>query len=209
MVAVDSDTRKAVHFTNYTRPGVVSLYDNITIWQAACATSAATSYFKPVQIIVGKIPRTFIDGALQVNNPVFHLWVEAEEQFRSDIQLEQQICCVLSIGTGKPQLESFGDNLKDVGKSFIAMVTETQDTHETFHGTHRDLARRKGYFRLNPLDISLFKMDDPKKLGPVQARTEAYVNDPGIKDYIEDFQQVTGQEQSASIQAQLLVEDFS
>jgi len=47
-------------------PEVRSVLPDVKIWQAARATSAAPSYFKP--ITVGKY--TLLDGGLGANNPL-------------------------------------------------------------------------------------------------------------------------------------------
>jgi calcium-independent phospholipase A2-gamma len=57
------------------------MFDEVKIWEVACATSAATTFFKPAQIMSGGVHRTFVDGALGANNPVNRLWIEAEKQF--------------------------------------------------------------------------------------------------------------------------------
>ena len=53
------------------------LFDVTTIWQAARATSAATSFFEP--IVIGN--EEFVDGATPANNPIMELWFEAYDAF--------------------------------------------------------------------------------------------------------------------------------
>lgn len=48
----------------------VLVEDDITIWQARRATSAATSFFDPITIGNGHQGREYVDGALGFNNPL-------------------------------------------------------------------------------------------------------------------------------------------
>jgi predicted acylesterase/phospholipase RssA len=45
--------------------------DGATILEAACATSAATSFFEPVTIAM----RKHVDGGLVANNPINEVWI--------------------------------------------------------------------------------------------------------------------------------------
>ncbi|KAH7340857.1 acyl transferase/acyl hydrolase/lysophospholipase [Rhizoctonia solani] len=70
---------------------------NCKIWEAARATSAAPTFFKPITITDDDgIPRTFVDGGLGVNNPTERVLAEAENLFP-----DQNVSCILSIGTGQ------------------------------------------------------------------------------------------------------------
>jgi len=53
-------------FCSYDNPVELKSYENIKLWQAARATSASPTYFKPMTIGDG----TFVDGGLQANNPL-------------------------------------------------------------------------------------------------------------------------------------------
>jgi len=83
VTATDETGRRAILLANYSRqPGskdgaVAPGYEfarpdrpdlELKIWEAAAATSAAPSYFKP--FIHGSTKRTYLDGALYHNNPV-------------------------------------------------------------------------------------------------------------------------------------------
>lgn len=191
-------SKDIVHITDYAKVGEQNdFYDKIKIWQAARATSAATSFFAPLDID----GRTFLDGGLGANNPVDRLWLEARSQF-GPASLEPQIRCLLSIGTGKPALTAFGESVKEVGKSLISIATETQRTADSFHENHEDLAIRDGYFRFNPPDMDEVGMEEAGKKAIIMDRTEAYGRDPVIKLFMRRFQQIVGEEQSASFQEQ-------
>jgi calcium-independent phospholipase A2-gamma len=213
VVALDADAITPVHFTDYYKPGESTMFDEVKIWEAACATSAATTFFKPVKIMSGGVPRTFVDGALGANNPVNRLWIEAEAQFPG-APLEAQIRCLLSIGTGKPALISFGDTVSGLLNSVKKIATETQRTADTFHDMHRTLADRDSYFRFNPPYIDEVGLHEAGKRAIVEARTAAYTEDPEVKMAMERFRQAVGEEQSASVHLrsrlqQIFLDDIS
>lgn len=187
------------------------MYDEATILDAALATSAATTFFKPHKILSGGVPRTFHDGALGNNNPINRLWVEAKEQY-GPAPLENQIRCLLSVGTGKPALTDFGESVKDVASSIAKIATETQATADNFHEHHESLANRDGYFRFNPPDISDIGLDEVSKRATIETRTEAFVNDPVTKQDMDRFQVASyqvGEEQSASLRDESWWEEFA
>jgi predicted acylesterase/phospholipase RssA len=127
VVAVGSEANTAVRFTNYSKQHEQSDFlEDVTIWEAARATSAAPSFFDPIKINYGGITETFIDGALGQNNPVEELWMESQEVFGKP--LEAQIRVILSLGTGRPTLDKVGSSMKAFGKTLIAISVETQKT---------------------------------------------------------------------------------
>lgn len=70
---------------------------NLQVWEAACATSAAPSFFKP--FVSTKTFRTYLDGALYYNNPV--RVANHERKFLWPDVAENPPDILLSIGTGK------------------------------------------------------------------------------------------------------------
>ncbi|PQE29437.1 patatin family protein [Rutstroemia sp. NJR-2017a WRK4] len=207
VVAMSAEAVTPVHFTNYHKPGESAMYDNVTILEAALATSAATTFFEPKKILSGGIYRTFLDAGLGENNPINRLWIEAKSQFGPGA-LEPQIRCLLSIGTGRPSLAAFGERLKDVGQSIIDIATETTKTANNFYEMHEELTNRDGYFRFNPPDISEIGLDEVKGRGTIEARTEVYVLDPFVREWMLRFRQASGSEESASFQALNSFEEF-
>ena len=63
---------------------------------AALATSAAPTFFQPVQLIIGGQARTLIDGGIFVNTPTVSAYVEARRIFPDATDF-----FVLSLGTGE------------------------------------------------------------------------------------------------------------
>ncbi|KZS88177.1 FabD/lysophospholipase-like protein [Sistotremastrum niveocremeum HHB9708] len=70
---------------------------NCKIWEAARATSAAPTFFKPMAIGLDGAKEEFIDGGLGFNNPTELAITEAKEQFPN-----MPISCIVSLGSGKP-----------------------------------------------------------------------------------------------------------
>ncbi|KAJ5781808.1 uncharacterized protein N7518_010291 [Penicillium psychrosexuale] len=71
--SITHETREIVHLRSYSirnKPGIPA-----TISQAAYATSAATTFFKPVSIEA----RKFADDALRANNPMDEVEDEASD----------------------------------------------------------------------------------------------------------------------------------
>ncbi|KAK4207355.1 hypothetical protein QBC37DRAFT_327482 [Rhypophila decipiens] len=147
--ATSKQTGKTVVFSSYpsARRGR-SLLDRATIWQVARATSAATSFFDPVEIG----DEEFVDGATPANNPIAELWSEAYEVF-SNVDaiwsLEDNVACVVSIGTGVPMLRPFGDDPLSIGAKLVKIATDTEKAAEDFARHHPRLVREGRYFRFN------------------------------------------------------------
>ena len=181
IVALTAEGKTPVQFTDYPRLGEQSnFYDEVKIWEAACATSAATSFFSPIKIRSGEGYREFLDGAFNANTPVFKLWLEAKAQF-GPLPLEPRISCLVYLGTGKPQLKAFDDTVVAVGRSVIDIATETQTTAALFHEEHEDLANQARYFRFNPPDVGDVGLEEAGKRTIIEVTTEAYGNDPEVK----------------------------
>lgn len=147
--ATSKQTGKTVVFSSYPsdRRGR-DLLDTATIWQVARATSAATSFFDPIEI--GH--EEFVDGATPANNPITELWSEAYDVFsggKSTWDLEQNISCIVSIGTGVPTIRPFGDDPLRIGAKLIKIATDTEKTAEDFSRHHPRLCMEKRYFRFN------------------------------------------------------------
>jgi len=93
-------TRKALDagyptvFRSYSAKGVRAT--QCAIWEAARATTAAPSFFKPMYIERVRPGMNYVDGGLGDNNPAQIALKEA-----GDIWPSSKIFCVVSIGTGR------------------------------------------------------------------------------------------------------------
>lgn len=154
-----------------------------TIWQAARATSAAATFFDPIQI--GR--QIFVDGATGMNNPVEQVFEEALSIWPDAIQ-NSRIQCLVSIGTGIPDLKKFGDNLKQVAETLKKISTETEKTEERFYKTHEFLGLKNKYFRFN-VDKGLTDVgiDDDDKIAEIECSAEEYLRNPRVTGLVGIF----------------------
>jgi hypothetical protein len=87
-----------------------ALASTCTIWEAARATSAAPTYFRPIRIGGDLLGSWFVDGGLTNNNPSEVGCDEAR-----DIWPKVKRFCVVSVGTGRlPNVEVVDKNLEPV-----------------------------------------------------------------------------------------------
>jgi Patatin-like phospholipase len=183
-----------VVFSSYGRPGEANrtMHDKAKIWEAARATSAASSFFNPISI--GNPPQTFLDGAVGRNNPVTVLWDEAKRIWPPLVNetMDSSVDCVVSIGTGVPSAEAFGENLIQVYHTLKAAATETERTAKQFVQDHGDLVRRNGYYRLNVTQgLQTIGLDEADKAGAITAATASYGDDPNVQLLLKDFAEVS------------------
>jgi predicted acylesterase/phospholipase RssA len=120
---------------------------NPKIWQAALATSAATSFFDPAEID----GLQFADRALGANSPVDEVENEARGIWcpsRGD--LKPVVKCFVSVGTGYPGKKPIEDKFwKFFGGSLVALTAETEATARIFIDRWRSHYDERRYFRLN------------------------------------------------------------
>jgi patatin-like phospholipase/acyl hydrolase len=127
------------------RPTLFTTYDTSArfrgckIWQVARATSAATTFFKPIS--VGRDEIEFVDAALGYNNPCEVLVDEARRIFPTRNQLH-----ILSIGTGTPHHVAIGDTRMEIIDALKAMATSAKQVAFRMDGLYGD---SRQYFRFN------------------------------------------------------------
>lgn len=154
------------------------MLDVAKIWEVARATSAATTFFEPVTID----DETFVDGATRANNPISYLWTEAGDNWGlHDGDLEKNIKCLVSIGTGIPSLKPFGPEFLQIGKALKEIATDTEEEAGLFQEHHTTLFQTKRAFRFNVIrgleDIGL---EQVSKWGAIKAATRAYVRSEDV-----------------------------
>ncbi len=182
--------------------------DEITVWQAGRATSAATSFFDPITIGEGHTRRAYVDGALGFNNPVDEVWAEAQDLWSPDEgNLEPMIKCVVSIGTGNPGTSAIGNKPWTIIKTLQDIATQTENSERMFAFNHRGLLDKHNvrYFRFNVeqglQDVGLEEFD---RHGDITNATAKYLNDhQTVKNQLRDCAL------NLSSKECMLVEDFS
>ena len=149
------------------------MLDVAKIWEAARATSAATTFFDPITIN----DETFVDGATGVNNPVSYLWTEAGDVWAGGNGLsEADVQCLVSIGTGIPSLTPFGPGLIQVGKALQAIATDTEETADNFRKQHTKLFEAGKAFRFNVIQgLDEVGLEEASKWKEIKAATRLYI----------------------------------
>ncbi|KAF2802729.1 FabD/lysophospholipase-like protein [Mytilinidion resinicola] len=161
------------------------LLDSVKIWEAARATSAASTFFEPIQ--VGPDNEKFLDGATGANNPVNVVWDEARDIWQSDSPLEDDVQCVVSIGTGVPSVRAFGGSLLEIGETLKAMATETETTAEAFLRRYTRLHSEERYFRFNVLSgLGDIGLEEAAKRPEIVTATRRYLSSEEPKKNLEN-----------------------
>jgi hypothetical protein len=167
-----------VHLTSYRSRGPDHLFQKTTIWEAARATSAASSFFGP--IVIGDFGEVFVDGAAGANNPVVEVWNEAKDLWPHE-PFEDNIKCLVSIGTGVPSLKPFGKNVLEIGKALVALATETEKTAERFARDKARLGDEGRYFRFNVLrGLEDIDLEEYKQKNAIVAATSRYLQSQDV-----------------------------
>ena len=170
---------------------------NIRIWEAARATSAASTFFDPIQIGT----QWYVDGATGMNNPVDIVLAETKAVWPDDAR--DKIQCLVSIGTGVPGLKNFGDNLLQIKDTLKALSTETERTEERFYKNHGELGVGGRYFRFNvDSGMSDVALDEQDKKDQIVAATELYLERERVKVLVSAFLKAKAP-QSGSVSAMM------
>ncbi|KAK4140617.1 FabD/lysophospholipase-like protein [Dichotomopilus funicola] len=144
------NNRGPVILRSYINTGASLEHRDITILQAARATTAAPGFFKPQT--AGN--DTLVDGGLVANNPVGWVWTEILGVFGATRPTD----CFLSIGTGIDanstlvQPGKYRVPLPSTLQSFVSVATNTEIMHILFQGlidAFAPWAGKRKYWRLN------------------------------------------------------------
>jgi hypothetical protein len=141
----DRHTKDIIRLRSYSLPHEPNI--RVTIYQAALATSAATTFFEPVSIG----DRSFADSGLGANNPVDEVEGEASNIWCSETgDLKPLVKCFVSIGTGNPGRKPFEDSIiKFLGQTVVQIATETENAEKRFIARWAKHFDEKRYFRFN------------------------------------------------------------
>jgi predicted acylesterase/phospholipase RssA len=151
---------------------------DVKIWEAGRATSAASSFFDP--ITVDAFGEYFVDGATGVNNPVYEVWSEAQDIWPS-LSFEDNVRCLVSIGTGVPSLTPFKGSLMGIFEVLKKIATETQKTAELFSRDKAKLGEEGRYHRFDVVrgleDVGL---ENVMKMPEIVAASDRYVESQAV-----------------------------
>ncbi|KAK2051834.1 hypothetical protein LY76DRAFT_373373 [Colletotrichum caudatum] len=156
--------------TLFTTYDVSEGFRGCSIWQVARATSAATTFFKPIR--VGRDEIEFVDAGFGYNNPCEILIDEARKQFPSPTRVQ-----VLSIGTGLGDVVSIGKTRMDIVRALKSMATSSKKVAARMDRQYGDSHQ---YFRFN-VDKGLedVTLSDWERSSTISAHTRNYIEENG------------------------------
>jgi hypothetical protein len=168
-----------VCLTSYRSPhGANDLLDSTNIWEACRATSAASSFFDGIAI--GRYQEEFVTGATGANNPVWELWNQAQLIWGLE-PLQDNVRCLVSVGTGIPSLKPFRDDVFHIGETLVAISTETEQTAERFQRDKSYLDNSGRYYRFNVAHgLEEIGLEDSKKSKEIAAATRRYIGSQDV-----------------------------
>jgi predicted acylesterase/phospholipase RssA len=174
-----------------------SLYRKTNIWEAARAASAAATFFEP--ICIGSTGRSFGDSGTGANNPIDEMWKEAIDICEGE-SLTDNLGCIVSIGTGVPNLKKFGNTAKEVVESIVRIATQTEETANNFHHAHPELnARLQRYFRFNaPRGLEEIELDEASEAGTIEDMTAYYLRDDNTHKQVQQCAKLIAERNSGS-----------
>lgn len=177
--------------------GDPDMYETVRIWEAARATSAASSFFDPISI--GEPAQRFHDGGTGANNPVRHVWNEATDLLLSEEILSEKLGCLLSIGTGQPSYEAMRDTVKGIGEALLAIATETEATANEFLSDKRRLFDQQICFRFSvPNGLGKIGLAETDQISAIRGMTGDYLQLHDVKNNIRICGQRLGDRQCMS-----------
>ena len=183
MCSIAVENKSIVRIQSYYKPYELNI--NASILEAARATSAATTFFDPVEIEECK----YADGALGANNPVDEVEGEATDLWCEDTEdLKPLVKCFVSIGTGNPGKRPMERNVfKFLSKTVVNIVTDTEATEKKFMTNWKQHYDEKRYFRFNvEQGLQDVRLAEYKQQPVIQSDTKAYFNHPAVKSRVRD-----------------------
>jgi predicted acylesterase/phospholipase RssA len=182
--------------TYETMDGTDEWLKDCKIWEAARATTAAPTYFKPMEIKGGSVMRTFMDGAVSCNNPADKLLEEAGRVFNS----RRKVGAILSLGTGtKPKsMPTDAGLLGYVASLFKMMKNQTVDTERVHLALKNKLEHSPDtYFRFNVPDGGKVGLAEWDKMSALKKLTEDYLEQPTVAEQVEAVAAVLADKKTA------------
>ena len=139
------------------------------MWEACRATSAAPTFFDPVQI--GPYKQSFIDGGLGYNNPIFKVYDEAQNIW------PDRTVVATSIGTGEVPGIAFGGNLKKIAESITKIVTGCDVVADDFYNASKAMVAEERYFRFSVIHgLGSIGLEEHKHIGEIVDQTQEYLS---------------------------------
>lgn len=153
------------------------LVDECKIWEAARATSAASTFFEPITI--GKFGQRFVDGALRHNNPIEVADLESKAMFPGEERM------IVSMGTGLEPPRDVTGNAMHLIKTLIGLVTDTEHRNQMFRSQHQDMVDRGHLYRFNVNQgLASIGLEEYKHKGQIAGLTGRYLKNPDTRQAV-------------------------
>jgi predicted acylesterase/phospholipase RssA len=149
----------------------------IKIHEAVLASCVAPTYFGPVKIQ----GTTYSDGGIVANCPARLAYYEAK-----CLWPDNDVSCVVSLGTGKPKVSRGDSKLTTVVKNIVGSSTNAEILWEDFGKEVSFNKENTKTIRFNPPDLGDEKLDetDPKQYERWIAQTRTYMRSDEVKKKI-------------------------
>ncbi|KAL1890924.1 hypothetical protein Cpir12675_005190 [Ceratocystis pirilliformis] len=150
------------------------------IWEVAGATSAAASFFSPIQI--GRCSVKFIDANFDYNNSCEILIREAKKKSSPG-----QPMIITSIGTGLGNVVGIRDTTSSVIEALKAMASTSKQATLRLKNEYRNIG---GYYRFDVDDgLRDTTVSDWGGMSRISAHTKNYLckNEHAIREFVQAF----------------------
>lgn len=146
--------------------------DDCAIWQGCRATTAAPTFFPPMEI--GKPPISYVDGGLGYNNPIRALMDEI-----SHLWPNRKIGCIVSVGTGVPPTTDVGRKIKPLFETMKNMSLDTEKIARDFKKEMESrYSEQKVYFRFNVQHgLGQIGLEEWEHMDKTKVATQDYLNE--------------------------------
>ena len=141
---------------------------NPTIMEAIQIAWANPGFFSPVRVGVALMQDNLISAVDGYSNPTYQAVKEAYEVFGGNTQM----CCLLSLGVGKPMVRSMSIDRQDL------LQTAVRDTETMAEQLGRRYSRLQVYFRLSAdrnLEFGGVAVPVDNRLAKIVAYTSTYL----------------------------------
>lgn len=168
-----ADTSAPAVIRSYRSRRPDTLSDKVKIWEAARATSAASTFFDPVEI--GPFKQTYVDGALGWNNPIDLAEFESRDLWPGDDRI------IISLGTGSVPGQGVEGNLVDLARRLAKIVTEADMTNDRFRRTHSKLVDDNRLFRFTVTQgLGNIGLEEYQAINKITSYTETYMQNSDV-----------------------------
>lgn len=159
-------------------------FDKTCIWEAARATSAAPTFFKPISIGTPRVQ--YVDAGLGFNNPTDLAIREAHRLYPG-----REVGLVLSIGAGRGGVVQIGKpngwvpfglaTRIAIAKALASLITNAERTHDGVYRQFSATTTKNVYGRLNvDRGMEMIGLEEWKKEEQMAGVTTAYLSNAQV-----------------------------